>query len=76
MGMIAISDDVLRDIERHAVANHMSIDKQAETFLRVAIGQTVVNEDIVTRWDRIAAMTPKAGLLQDSLVLLREDRDQ
>lgn len=75
MGMIAVSDDVLRDLERLAAGNHVSPDKQAEMMLRQAIGRYPVNDDIVARWDRIAAMAPQEGVLSDSLALLREDRD-
>eukprot|EP01037_Dinobryon_pediforme_P022286 gene22286-23397_t len=69
MGMIAISDDVMRDLERLAAANEVSVEKQAETFLRVAIGQAAPHEDVLARWDRIAAMTPKQGILQDMIIV-------
>jgi len=76
MGMIAVSDDVLRDLELLAAGNHVSLDKQAEMMLRQAIGQSLASEALAVQWDRIAAMSPKSGPLPDSLPLLREDRDR
>ncbi len=76
MGMIAVSDDVLRDLERLAADNHVSRDKQAEMMLRQAIGLSPMKESLVDRWNRIAAMGPIDASLSDSLPLLREDRDQ
>jgi hypothetical protein len=76
MGMIAVSDDVLRELERLAIENQSTPDLQAEKLLREAIGQTPQQENLVARWDRIAAMSPKRGPLADNLSLLREDRDR
>ncbi|MBV8443948.1 MAG: hypothetical protein JO312_25905 [Hyphomicrobiales bacterium] len=59
-----------------AKLNRLSLEEQAERILTEAVDMRVRRRRRVESADRIAAMTPKGVAQTDSVVLLREDRDQ
>jgi len=75
MGMIAVSDEILRQVSTLAERNHVSLQRQAEELLRQALATTPQPESLAQVWTRIADMSPSRPV-GDSLKLLREDRDQ
>lgn len=77
MANFAIRDELVEKISKIAAARHLPVELQLEELLQQALDLT--SETAKARrqmFDRIAAMTPSGVIQDDSVALLREDRDR
>ncbi|MEO6012295.1 MAG: hypothetical protein ABIQ30_01735 [Devosia sp.] len=72
---IAIDNATLAKLTANAKRHGRTVEQEAAEALRIAI-RTPSREEIVARFEAIAAMTPKGVTQTDSTLLIREDRDR
>jgi hypothetical protein len=76
MGQIFINDDLVRELAAFAKAHGLSVEQQAEGWLRDSLRRHAASRDLRAVFDQIAAMNPKGAAPTDSVELLREVRDR
>ncbi len=76
MGQIFINDDLVRELAAFAKAHGLSVEEQAEGWLRESLRRSAANRDLRTKFNEIAAMSPSGPAHTDSVELLREVRDR
>lgn len=76
MGQIFINDDLVRELAAFAKAQGLSVDEQAEDWLRESLRRHAASRDLKSAFDEIAGMTPKGVAQTDPVELLREVRNR
>jgi hypothetical protein len=76
MSQIFINDELVRELATFANAHGLSVDEQAESWLREALRRHTSGRDLQAIFDQIAAMSPKGTHQTDSVELLREVRNR
>jgi len=76
MGHITIKDDLVRELAAFAEEHGVSIDQQAESWLRESLRRHASGRKLKAIFAEIAAMSPEGVAQTDSVELLRELRDR
>lgn len=72
---IAVDDATLAQLTERARQHGRTVAEEAADALK-DLAPRLSREDMLTRLDEVAAMTPKGVPQTDSVTLLREDRDR
>jgi hypothetical protein len=75
LGSIAISDDVLQGVASYARDHGVTLDEQAEAWLRDAVAHHGRHLELMQKFEAIAALSPN-GPHSDAVDDLREVRNR
>jgi len=76
VGQIYINDELALELAAFAKAHGLSVEEQAEDWLREALRRRATSRDLRAVFDQIAAISPKGTAQTDSVQLLREVRNR
>lgn len=76
MGKIVLKDELVQELAAAAKLHGLSVDEQAEIWLRESLRRHSAGRDLKAMFAEIAEMSPKGVVQTDSVELLRELRDK
>ena len=71
-----LSPQAWESLSERARAHHKSIEEEAATILETAVGAKPQRSERQRIVDRLAAMTPKGVVQDDSTLFIRAERDR